>query len=101
MAIAAAQISTAHPGWHRPPPHHYPPHHCNAWIPATIFSSAFAISALANATRHETVYVQQQPSTTVIYQNTPATTTTVVAPQQPTVKREEIRPDGTRVLYYE
>ena len=94
-----------------PPPRRCPPPpRCDMWIPATIFSSAFAISAIANATNtretvyvstpRETVYVQQPATTTVIYQNPQPTTQTVVEAKKTPVK-EEIKADGTRVLYYD
>ena len=98
LAVSMSGVVMARPrGHHRPPPprHHHHHHHHHSghwWIPATIFTSAVAVGAIANATtRTETVYVKE-PTTTVIYQNKPT---------QQRVTREEIRPDGTRVVYYE
>ena len=112
LALSMTGISIARPGGHRPPPrphaprhhHHYRHHHHHDWwIPATIFSSAVAVTAVANAasTRTETVYVKEPANTTIIYQTPQTTTTTVVETPKQKVTREEIKPDGTRVIYYD
>ncbi len=101
LSVSLSGVVMARPrGHHRPPPprpyHHHHHYHGggNWWIPTTILSTAVAANAIANSTRTETVYVREPSTTTVIYQNQPTQT-------QPKVVREEIRPDGTRVIYYE
>ena len=100
LALSMSSVVMARPrGFHRPPPRHYHHHHHHCghwWIPATIFTSAVAASTIANAstTRTETIYVKEPSTTTVIYQNQPTQT-------QQKISREEVRPDGTRVIYYE
>ena len=78
-----------------PPPHRHHHHHCNWWIPTTIFTTAVVAGAAASAsTKTETIVVEKPATTTVIYQNAPVE-------QKQKISREEIRPDGTRVIYYE
>ncbi len=97
LAVSMTPLTIARPRGHRPPPppHHRHHHHCNWWIPTTIFTTAVVAGAAASAsTKTETIIVEKPATTTVIYQNAPTE-------QKQKISREEIRPDGTRVIYYE
>ena len=136
LCISVSGIAAARPWGHPRPfrPYHY---HCHPsgcwWIPATVFTSAVAVSAIASAaSERETVIVKEPATTTVVVQQPatvvqqpativqqPATTVVQTAPQTAAkqtdqtqaaaadqtpprkVVREEIKPDGTRILYYE
>lgn len=89
---------------YRPAPHHHHGHHHsdNWWIPATILAGASFVSSVVRSTP-DVVYTS---TPNVVYvNNTPPQPqqTTVVVQEAPTKRiiREEIRADGSRVVYYE
>lgn len=68
------------------PPAYYHHKHCNGWIVPTILGTAAATATIIDAVT--------PPASNTIYISQPSTSTPGA------IIREEIKPDGTRIIYY-